>query len=390
MQYIVGTNMSTTVKIAGKIDGLIKSFKLTKINAVNPPPAKVTISNKKKLGALSVSASLFRLKNCRLSLSKVTKEFFLMIYGTVRITTHIAILKSVLLFVRVIIKPAIPKPRFIPTKNIRFQKLSLLSLDCRKLIFGFLGLSYIPPYSLGITGVLVKESKTNGLTEVAGVFLRFSQKLVKSSMTILGNLWLHIYSIIISKYYRFTKQIKVFLLVLSFVLCGNCSLVFAKNEPTTQYNRQQIASLISNAEKENQIPSGLLAAIAKLECNTQAYALNVNGNAVFNKSLEEASGIVKKKLASGLKNIDLGVMQLNYRWHGDKFINVTQMLMPENNIKYAASLLKSLRTKHGSWHKAVRYYHSAKPEHHRKYSRKVVAYWLARDRTQEKGTGGNG
>ena len=51
MQYIVGTNMSTTVKIAGKIDGLIKSFKLAKINAVNPPPAKVTISNKKKLFA---------------------------------------------------------------------------------------------------------------------------------------------------------------------------------------------------------------------------------------------------------------------------------------------------------------------------------------------------
>ena len=164
----------------------------------------------------------------------------------------------------------------------------------------------------------------------------------------------------------------------------------AKNELTTQYSRQQIASLISKAEKENQIPSGLLAAIAKLESNTQAYSLNINGHAVFNKSLEEASWLVKKKLDSGLKNIDLGVIQLNYRWHGDKFNNVTQMLMPENNIKYAASLLKSLKVKHGSWHKAVKYYHSAKPEHHRKYSRKVVAYWLVRDRTQEKETGVNG
>ena len=122
----------------------------------------------------------------------------------------------------------------------------------------------------------------------------------------------------ISKLDRFTKQIKVFLLVLSFVLCGNCSLVFAKNEPATQYSRQQIASLISKAEQENQIPSGLLAAIAKLESNTQAYALNINGNAVFNKSLEEASRIVKKKLATGMRNIDLGIMQL---WcsHKDHF-----------------------------------------------------------------------
>jgi hypothetical protein len=194
-------------------------------------------------------------------------------------------------------------------------------------------------------------------------------------MTILYNSWLHIYNIIISKYYQFSKQIIALTLVLSFVLCGNCSLVFANSEHDTQYSSQQIASLISKAEKENQIPSGLLAAIAKLESNTKAYALNINGNAVFNKSLEETSGLVKKKLAAGIKNIDLGVMQLNYRWHGDKFSNISQMLMPENNIKYAANLLKSLRNQHGTWHKAVKYYHSAKPEHHRKYSRKVVAYW---------------
>jgi len=48
MQYIVGTNMSTVVKIAGKIDGLIRSFKLSKINAVTPPPAKIRTINKKK------------------------------------------------------------------------------------------------------------------------------------------------------------------------------------------------------------------------------------------------------------------------------------------------------------------------------------------------------
>ncbi len=262
---------------------------------------------------------------------------------------------------------------------------------CRKLIFGVLGLSYIPPYSLGITGILVEESRANDLTGVACVFLRFSQKLVKSSMTILCNLWFQIYSIIIiSKYYHFTKQIKALILILSFILCGNCSLVLAKNELGTKYNQEQIASLISKAEKENQIPSGLLAAIAKVESNTKAYALNINGNTILNESLEGASVLIKKKLASGSKNIDLGVMQLNYRWHGDKFNNVTQMLMPENNIKYAASLLKSLRVQHGTWHKAVMYYHSAKPEHHKKYSRKVVAYWLARDRTQSKAIRING
>jgi len=386
MQYIVGTKTGIMPKIAEYIlkPEVCDAPSLRRpTHAVKPI---VNITKRKKLGALSVNTSLFRLKNCRLFLSKVTKEFFLTIYGTSRIVAHEAIKLRCLSFK----KNVRFHPSTVKTKNIRFQKLSLLNLDCRKLIFGFLGLSYIPPYSLGITRVLVEESRASGLTVVVGIFLRFSQKLVKSSMIILCNLWLHIYSTIISRYYHFTKRIKSLILVLSFVLCGNYSLVLAKNEPDTQYSRQQIASLISTAEKENQIPSGLLAAIAKLESNTQAYALNVNGNAVFNKSLEEASRLVKKELASGLKNIDLGVMQLNYRWHGDKFNNVTQMLIPENNIKYAASLLKSLKVKHGSWHKAIRYYHSARPEHHRKYSRKVVAYWLTRDRIQEKGTKTNG
>ena len=383
MQYTVGINVGIMAKIEKAMELFILPLapsNTSPVKAVNPP---VKTTNKKKLGALSFRTSLLRLRNCSFSLSKVILEFLLIMYGTVRITIHITILKNVLLFVSDIIKLAIPNPKFIPTKNITFQKLSLLSLDCKKLIFGFLGLSYIPPYSLGVTDVLPARSCMfdcfDSIICDLGVFSQ-----LKSSMTILYNLWLHIYSIIISKCYHFSKQIKASILVLSFVLCGNCSLVFAKNEPATQYSRQQIASLISKAEQENQIPSGLLAAIAKLESNTQAYALNINGNAVFNKSLEEASRIVKKKLATGMRNIDLGIMQLNYRWHGDKFNNVTQMLMPENNIKYAANLLRSLRNQHGTWHKAVRYYHSAKPEHHRKYSRKVVAYWLKRDRTQAK------
>ena len=69
-------------------------------------------------------------------------------------------------------------------------------------------------------------------------------------------------------------------------------------------------------------------------------------------------------------------MQLNYRWHGGEFDSLVEMLTPESNINYAAKLLGSLYAQHGTWHKAVRYYHSATPEHHRKYSRKVVLCWL--------------
>lgn len=174
------------------------------------------------------------------------------------------------------------------------------------------------------------------------------------------------------------------MLVVSLVLCGNSVVALASSRANIAHSENNLTAMIASAEKTHQIPSGLLAAIAKVESNTKAYALNIDGKPVLEKSLQDASRAVRSKITSGIKNIDVGVMQLNYRWHGGEFNNITQMLMPENNIEYAANLLKSLRVKHGSWHKAIKYYHSANPEHHRKYSRKVVSCWLARDRTQEK------
>lgn len=354
------------------IDWLIKPIKLSIKNIVTPHPVKVATNIKKKLGALAFSTSLLRLRNCSFSLLKVTPEFLLMIYGMPSITTHIAILKNVELSVSSIIKYDIKNPKLRPMKNIIFQKLSLFSLDFRKLGFGFLGLSYMPPYSLGVT---------NKVSSFAGKSLGFGMFSKLKSFTALAyNLWVYKNNIIIPKHYYFTKKIKAFAAVLPFIFCFNCSQVYAKNQQNVTYHKQHIVSLIAKAEKENQIPPGLLAAIAKVESGTKIYALNINGVAVFKESLEEASKVVNNYLALGHTNIDLGVMQLNFRWHGAEFKSIAEMLRPENNIRYAASLLKSLRVKHGNWHKAIRYYHSAKPEHHVKYSRKVVMCWLTRDR----------
>ena len=69
-------------------------------------------------------------------------------------------------------------------------------------------------------------------------------------------------------------------------------------------------------------------------------------------------------------------MQINWRWHGENFNSTSEMLEPKHNIEYAAKFLTRLYQQHGSWPKAVRHYHSANPEYHRKYSRKVIVAWL--------------
>ena len=142
------------------------------------------------------------------------------------------------------------------------------------------------------------------------------------------------------------------------------------------YSREEILTIISQKEQEYNIPSGLLLAIAKTESNLKPLALNISGYSVFPQDQNSALKTIRKSLNKGINNIDIGIAQINYKWHQDKFDRIESMLLPESNINYAASLLAALKTQHGDWHKALRHYHSAKPSYHKNYSRKVVLCWL--------------
>ena len=321
---------------------------LSNIAPVRAVRATVVTIVKKPLGkSLSQLSSLPSLLRKVLSFTKVVFEKVRTKKGTPIIvsqnTTEARYGKSLVCGFVPTIANAILNPALIPNQKTKFQNLSLL--------------------------ILSEKTLLNKL----GWFL---QNVAKSSMVFSYNLWFQIYSIIISKYRQFSKQIKAFVLVISLVLCGNSVVVLADDKVTIEYNEQELSLLIANAEKKHQIPSGLLAAIAKTESGMKAYALNVGGRSMFLESISTAQEVLEDKLNAGLTNIDIGVMQLNYRWHAGEFDSLAQMLTPESNINYAAKLLGSLYTQHGTWHKAVRYYHSATPEHHRKYSRKVVMCWL--------------
>ncbi len=176
-----------------------------------------------------------------------------------------------------------------------------------------------------------------------------------------------------TKQYHFVtkvmRQLKASILVISLFWVGNNA--FASSG---QVNGR-IEQLIQTTERQYGIPSGLLAAIAQVESGMNAHAINVGGKPVIASSSHEAFSLIDNAHDNGISNIDVGVMQINYRWHANGFANTQEMLNPKRNIEYAAKLLKSLKARHGSWYEAVKYYHSAKPEHHKKYSRKVVMQW---------------
>ena len=254
-------------------------------------------------------------------------------------------------------KPIVKDPRTTPKANSKFQKLSLFANESNR----------VPRKSLSAT-LLARSNCTSCVVCLSS--------FVKSSMANTYNLWFQIYRIIISNLYKFFKQILSLMLVVSLALCSNSAVALVDDKANQQYNEQDLSSLIASAEIEHNIPSGLLFAIAKTESGMKAYALNIGGRAVFLPSISKAQEVLEDKLSSGLTNIDVGVMQVNYRWHSHEFDSLEEMLTPASNISYAAKLLKSLYVQHGTWHKAVRYYHSANSEHHKKYSRKVVMCWL--------------
>jgi soluble lytic murein transglycosylase-like protein len=119
---------------------------------------------------------------------------------------------------------------------------------------------------------------------------------------------------------------------------------------------------ISDISTDEHIPLGLLYAVALTETGHNGelnpYALNIEGAPFVGKTRAEAMTAFLSARRTGKDLIDVGCMQLNYRYHNGAFNAVENMFDPEENIQYAARFLKSLRLRHGSWTRAVARYHA--------------------------------
>ncbi|MBH67667.1 MAG: hypothetical protein CMM58_04870 [Rhodospirillaceae bacterium] len=81
------------------------------------------------------------------------------------------------------------------------------------------------------------------------------------------------------------------------------------------------------------------------------------------KALKETEQLSK----NGIKNIDVGCMQINLFYHPKAFKNLEEAFDPHRNTQYAGQFLKRLFHSHGSWEKAVERYHSSDPGRGHRY-----------------------
>ena len=128
------------------------------------------------------------------------------------------------------------------------------------------------------------------------------------------------------------------------------------------------------------MPKDLLLSVALTESGKKVisgefiswpWTVNIKGKGKFFKTKKDAVTFVRSHTKKGLRNIDLGCMQVNYMYHPDAFKTFNEAFDPDKNVKWAAIMLNTLYKKFGTWKEAVGYYHSYRNSKRKKYSAKV-------------------
>ncbi len=132
------------------------------------------------------------------------------------------------------------------------------------------------------------------------------------------------------------------------------------------------------AARETGVPVSILRAITRTETGRTRngafepwpWATNTGGEGRWFDSKSAALRFATSTVNRGITNIDIGCFQLNYRWHGEAFSNLSRMFDPLENARYAAEFLTELRDEKGDWMRAVGAYHSRTQKHAARYKRR--------------------
>jgi len=136
--------------------------------------------------------------------------------------------------------------------------------------------------------------------------------------------------------------------------------------------------LYFKAAEESGIPVNVLVAIAGAESAWHPWALNVSGREIYCASQEAALAA-----ANAADDVDIGLMQINYRIWGERLgLSKAQLLDPLTNLMAGAKILKAclgVRPADAGpaevW-KCIAIYHSRKTGAGARYNRRVYNTYL--------------
>ncbi len=138
-------------------------------------------------------------------------------------------------------------------------------------------------------------------------------------------------------------------------------------------------------EQATNLPRHLLAAIAVAESGRRddlnkivvawPWTVTSGSEEWYADSKREAIEVVEDLVRNGVRNIDVGCMQINLYYHSDAFKTLDEAFDPLTNVSYAAAYLTKLRKRTSNWMTAAGNYHSATPEFHNRYRARLKEIW---------------
>ena len=108
-------------------------------------------------------------------------------------------------------------------------------------------------------------------------------------------------------------------------------------------------------------------ALAFLSTHTasRTYSLKAQPYGRRFNNVDEAESFVYRMFAMGHRNLDIGLMQINWNVHSRHFRSVREALDPQVNLRYAVTYLMQHRT--NDWWGGVGRYHSGTPKYAKPY-----------------------
>ncbi|PHS00174.1 MAG: lytic transglycosylase [Blastopirellula sp.] len=139
--------------------------------------------------------------------------------------------------------------------------------------------------------------------------------------------------------------------------------------------------------RDRQVPADILYAVALTESGSPyqhiqkpwPWALNISGEGVYCASQREA----QQKILIAINNkqsLDIGLMQISWRWHQQRFTHPHEALSPLKNLNVGATILLEQYELAGDWWQAVGAYHDPGKDPQslqqaENYRQKVKQHW---------------
>ena len=106
------------------------------------------------------------------------------------------------------------------------------------------------------------------------------------------------------------------------------------------------------------------------------WTLNVRGRGHFFASRQEAEAALQGLLDQGRTSVDIGLMQVNWRYHRQRLGSLQRAIDPYHNLRVAAEILRDCHRNRQDWWEAVGCYHAPNSPHRAaRYRARVFEHW---------------